>query len=39
MEFDKEFLDKYLHYAEILYENPKYRKVIEKDLEELKVKE
>lgn len=35
---NKEFLDKYLYYAEILYKNPKYRKMIEKDLEELKNK-
>ena len=36
---NREFLDKYLHYAEILYNNPKYRKIIEKDLKELKIKE
>ncbi len=36
---NKEFLDKYLYYAEILYDNPKYKKEIEKNLKELKIKE
>ena len=39
VKYNKEFLDKYLYYAEILYENPKYKKEIEKNLKELKIKE
>ncbi len=36
---NREFLDKYLYYAEILHENPKYEKEIERNLKELKIKE
>ena len=36
---NREFLDKYLYYAEFLYDNPKYKKEIEKNLKEIKIKE